>query len=153
MRWLLGIHRHHCSLEGYTLMALISTKLRQSAKGQTCTFQIVGICSHNTEQTVLCHIRDESKGLGNKASDYSAAFGCLACHDAIDQHRLSKEDELFYSIRAMQRTWDYWIRSGLIVLPGDPDNLKRRPKKKSKWPSREVTRQALAPAQQDRRSR
>jgi len=117
-------------------MALISSKLRNSAKGQACTFQIPGVCCHNPETTVLAHIRDESKGLGNKAADYSAAFACHSCHDAIDQHRLSRADELFFSLRAMQRTWAIWIKSGLIVLPVDPSTAKRRPKKKSTIPSR-----------------
>lgn len=117
-------------------MSLISTKLRNSAKGQNCMFQIPGICCHDPEKTVLCHIRDDSKGTGNKAADYSAAFGCFSCHEAIDQHRLSKEDELFYSMRAMQRTWAIWVDAGLIVLPVDADTAKRRPKKKSKIPSR-----------------
>ncbi|WP_189400911.1 MULTISPECIES: nuclease domain-containing protein [unclassified Mesorhizobium] len=98
-------------------MGIISQKLRDSAKGQACTFAIPGICNHDPATTVLCHIRDESKGLSNKANDYSAAFGCHACHDAIDQHRLSKQDELFYSLRGLQRTWDNWVSRGLIVVP------------------------------------
>ncbi|PSJ60801.1 nuclease domain-containing protein [Pseudaminobacter soli (ex Li et al. 2025)] len=117
-------------------MAMISAKLRNSAKGQPCTFQIPGICCYDPETTVLAHIGDESKGMGNKAADYSAGFACFSCHEAIDQHRLSKLDELFYSLRAMQRTWAHWIKSGLIILPIDPATAKRRPKKKSKIPSR-----------------
>ncbi|TPM39622.1 nuclease domain-containing protein [Mesorhizobium sp. B2-3-4] len=100
-------------------MGIVSSKLRNSAKGEICTFAIPGICNHDPETTVLCHIRDEAKGLSNKANDYSAAFGCYACHTAIDQHRLSKEDELFYSLRAMQRTWAVWVSRGLIVMPVD----------------------------------
>jgi hypothetical protein len=100
-------------------MGIISTKLRKSAKGQTCTFHIPGVCCHDPEQTVLCHIRDESKGLGNKANDYSAAFGCYACHEAIDQHRLPREQELAYCLRAMQRTWAIWVEKGLVVIPAD----------------------------------
>ncbi len=100
-------------------MGIVSTKLRNSAKGEVCTFCIPGICFPNNETVVLCHIRDEAKGMGNKANDWSAAFGCHACHAAIDQHRLSKEDELFYSLRAMQRTQARWIERGLIVVPQD----------------------------------
>lgn len=117
-------------------MGIVSTKLRNSAKGQDCTFQIPGVCCCDPERTMLCHISDEAKGMGNKAHDYSAAFGCHECHTAIDQHRLSKEDELFYSMRGMQRTWDFWVNAGLIVLPVDPVTAKRRPQKKSTIPSR-----------------
>jgi hypothetical protein len=100
-------------------MGIVSSKLRNSAKGQPCAFAIPGICNHSQDTTVLCHIRDDAKGMGNKANDWSAAFGCVECHTAIDQHRLSKEDELFYSLRAMQRTQAYWISKGLVVIPAD----------------------------------
>lgn len=100
-------------------MGIVSQKLRNSARGELCTFAIVGVCNHDTSTTVLCHIRDESKGLSNKASDYSSAFGCSACHSAIDLHLLSREDELFYSLRAMQRTWAVWVDRGLVVVPQD----------------------------------
>ena len=109
-------------------MGIVSTKLRNSAKGQPCAFQIPGICNGDPETTVLAHIRDGAKGIANKANDWSAAFACSACHVAIDTHRLSKEDELFYCLRAMQRTQAYWIRKGLVVVPVDT----HRPKPSSK---------------------
>jgi hypothetical protein len=99
-------------------MGLVSPKLRASARGEDCTFQIPGVCNRNPETVVLCHIADERKGLGNKSDDYSAAFGCSSCHEAIDQHRLSAEDELFFKLRGMQRTWRRWVETGLIKLPG-----------------------------------
>jgi hypothetical protein len=100
-------------------MGVVSSKLRRSARGQNCTFQIVGICNHDPETVVLCHIRDDATAKSTKANDWSAAFGCVECHTAIDQHRLSREDELFYSLRAMQRTQAYWISKGLVVIPAD----------------------------------
>lgn len=117
-------------------MALISTKLRNSARGQTCCFQIPGTCNSNPETTVLCHAPSESKGLGNKGPDYHAAFGCYACHEALDQHRLAKVDELFYWLRGIERTHEIWVERGLIVLPVDPATAKKRPGKKAKMPSR-----------------
>jgi len=116
-------------------MSFISPKLRQSARGEECTFQIAGICSHDAERTVLAHIRDESKGMGNKADDWSAAFACDKCHEAIDQHRLPVEEERFYCLRALQRTWRRWVARGLIVVTGlDPETVKTRPKKPGNWP-------------------
>lgn len=105
-------------------MRIISTKLRNSARGQECMFQIPGVCNHNPETTVFCHIRDDGKGMGNKASDLSGAFGCSACHDVIDQHRLSKEDELYFSLRAMQRTHENWVKRGLMIVPRDKPRAK-----------------------------
>mgnify|MGYP003406180254 CR=1 FL=1 len=101
------------------MMGIHSSKLRASAKGQQCTFQIPGVCNHNPETTVLCHIRDDVKAMATKANDISAAFGCFSCHEAIDNHRLPKEDELAYTLRAMQRTHAIWLDLGLLVLPVD----------------------------------
>lgn len=116
-------------------MGIVSTKLRNSAKGEACTFAIPGVCKHASETVVLCHIRDDAKGLANKANDFSAAFGCHACHDAIDQHRLSRADELAYSLRAMQRTLAIWVEKGLVIVPQD----QKRGKASSKIMARRFT--------------
>lgn len=105
-------------------MGVVSSKLRNSAKGQPCHFCIPGVCTGDTQTTVLCHIRDEAAGKSTKANDWSGGFGCYACHEAIDQHRLSREDELFFSMRAMQRTQAHWIEAGLIVVPQDTHRTK-----------------------------
>jgi hypothetical protein len=98
-------------------MPLVSTKLRQSARGQACTFCIPAICNGNPETTVLAHIRDESKGLSNKANDYSAAFACSACHEHFDQNRMSKEERATYALRGLQRTHAIWVELGLMQFP------------------------------------
>lgn len=99
-------------------MGHISSKLRNSAKGQICTFN-TPFCNYDPSTVVLCHIHDDLTGKSTKANDYSAAFGCSSCHVAIDQHQLSKEDELFYCLRALQRTLHIWVTSGLVFVPAD----------------------------------
>lgn len=116
-------------------MGIISTKLRNSAAGQTCTFQIPGVCSHNAETTVLCHAPSEVSGMGSKGHDFHAAFGCHTCHEALDQRRLGKVERLFYWLRGMMRTQAIWIERGLVIIPVDPATAKRRPKKKGNWPT------------------
>lgn len=121
-------------------MGIVSNKLRTSARGQSCTFQIPGVCNHDPETTVLCHIRDEQAGKSTKADDFSAAFGCSNCHAAIDTHWLSKEDELFYQLRGLQRTLRNWIERGLIVIPGNIDpkpklHSKIMPRRSLVWPT------------------
>lgn len=98
-----------------------SKALRDSARGQECTFQIVGVCNHNPETTVLCHLPDESSGVGKKADDFSAAFGCSACHDAVDGRSSCFEfssNAPFYVHRAMKRTWRKWFEMGLLKIKG-----------------------------------
>lgn len=119
-------------------MGIVSEKLRRSARGQDCTFGIPNVCNHDPDTSVLCHAPSEVKGMGSKGHDYNAAIGCSDCHRALDEHRLSREDELFFWLRALQRTWARWIASGLIILPVDPATAKKRPKVKKHWPSRQI---------------
>lgn len=63
------------------------TPIRKAARGQDCTLRIPGICNYNPETTVLCHSNylSDGKGLGLKAPDTEACFGCSACHDVLDR--------------------------------------------------------------------
>jgi len=62
------------------------TPIRRAAKGQDCTIRLPMVCNFNPETTVLCHSNKlaDGKGLGIKAPDTRAAFGCSACHDVLD---------------------------------------------------------------------
>lgn len=118
-------------------MGIICEELRASAKGQACTLQISGVCCGDRDTVVLCHAPAFGvRGTGSKGHDFFAAFGCRTCHDALDQHRIGREDELFYWLRGVMRTLEHWIEAGLVTLPVDPATAKRRPKKKAKLPSR-----------------
>ena len=105
-------------------MGVVSTKLRNSAHGQPCMFQIPGICNHDPSTTVLCHLPSEIKGLATKSDDFHAAFGCSNCHETIDNNRLSREESLYYSMRALQRTMRNWVTRGLVVFPVDAPRSK-----------------------------
>ena len=105
-------------------MGISSTKLRNSARGRACTFQIPGVCNHNTATTVLCHAPSEVKGMGNKGHDFHAAFGCSACHETLDQHRVEKWEEYFYWLRGIQRTQAHWQAKGMLIVPVDKPRSK-----------------------------
>ena len=48
--------------------------------------RLEGICNHNSETTVLAHIRLPGvSGMGLKADDLLGAWACSACHDACDR--------------------------------------------------------------------
>jgi hypothetical protein len=65
-----------------------SKKLRESARGEQCTLRLPGICSHDTDTVVLCHLRDLAPaGMGAKPDDLHAVYACNACHDVIDGRR------------------------------------------------------------------
>jgi hypothetical protein len=61
------------------------TPIRASAKGEDCTINLPG-CNYNPETVVLCHsnLLKDGKGMGLKAPDTRAAYGCCACHDVLD---------------------------------------------------------------------
>jgi len=95
---------------------LKSVKLRQSAKDQNCTMNVATVCNGNSETTVLAHINTEGSAIGAKCDDYSAAFACSDCHRWLDERLGTEEDRLFYSRRAMVRTWSVWRQLGLVAI-------------------------------------
>lgn len=50
---------------------------------------IPGVCNRDRDTTVLCHSNSlaDGKGMGLKAPDTAAVFGCSACHDVLDGRR------------------------------------------------------------------
>lgn len=61
------------------------SKLRQNARGQTCTLRL-DCCNHNPETTVLAHIRMFGwAGMAQKPDDLLGVFACSSCHDALDR--------------------------------------------------------------------
>lgn len=65
------------------------TPIRRSARGEACTMLIPGICNGDTSTTVLCHSNRlaDRKGMGLKAPDTAACYGCSSCHDVLDGRR------------------------------------------------------------------
>lgn len=57
--------------------------------------------------------------MGTKSDDFFAVHSCSACHFHLDQHRLSREDTLYYTMRGLQRTMNNWVTRGLVVVPQD----------------------------------
>lgn len=106
--------------------------------------QIIGVCNHDPETTVLAHLPSEVKGVATKSDDFNAVFACSECHLALDQHKIDREAwELFYSLRALQRTLKIWVEMGLISVAGVND---RKPKRSTKsLPPRSFSAKDYAP--------
>lgn len=100
--------------------AIRSKAIRRAAKGESCTVQIVGVCTGDTRTSVLAHFPDESHGLSRKSDDVSAGISCLACHRVIDGVDPWPESELeyreWYLRRAMIRTWRRLIALGVVEV-------------------------------------
>lgn len=92
------------------------SKLRKSAKGQSCLVRMPGLCNFNNETTVLAHLN--GGGIGGKKSDLFGAFCCSSCHDEIDR-RTRVTDHAYAELahrQGVERTQQYWLDNGLIKL-------------------------------------
>lgn len=82
-----------------------STPIRRAARGQDCTLRLA-VCNFDPDTTVLCHSNflADGKGMGLKAPDTAAAFGCSACHDVLDGRHLRPADLSLAGLEAAFRT-------------------------------------------------
>ncbi|RXZ42689.1 nuclease domain-containing protein [Crenobacter cavernae] len=97
--------------------AIVSKQIRASARSEDCTFQIRGVCNQDPETTVLCHLPDESHGMARKSDDISAAYGCDACHAAIDgraPYPFAAGERDWYMRRAQTRTLRRLIEKRIV---------------------------------------
>ena len=93
------------------------TKVQKSARGETCTLQIAGVCNHDTETTVLCHVSfNYGTGKRIRPNERNAVYGCSACHDAIDG-RVVKFDLNTADIETIVdwHEWKWWYVGRALV--------------------------------------
>ena len=99
-----------------------SNKMRESARNEPCTMNIMSVCSYDPSTTVLAHLPDESNGMGKKADDLSACYACQNCHDCMDNRAPWPESEKFmkdwYYRRAQTRTLRRMVELGIITIKG-----------------------------------
>ena len=99
-----------------------SDDLKEFARGEQCALRLPGICNHNPETTVLCHLPGIGKGTGTKVSDIHAANGCSACHDAMDRFKYEKfglTDAMVLDaqLRGLAETQARWVMRGKLIVP------------------------------------
>lgn len=93
--------------------------LRRLAAGQPCHLRLPGICSFNSEQTVLAHIRRGNTAcIGMKPADINGAPLCSACHDAYDERTRSKysRSELDSEMLRAHTQWLDWLWKHEIII-------------------------------------
>ena len=90
---------------------LVSTRMRRSAAGQTCTLRLP-CCNGRMDTTVLAHLRAFGvAGMGQKPPDWCAVYACSTCHDALDRRNGATaglwgyEDVLRALIETHRRMW------------------------------------------------
>jgi len=95
--------------------------LRKEAKGRPCMINIPGICNNNPDTVVLCHLNNKRLfgiGIGQKVPDIFGAWGCSACHDAVDGRSriLPEYDYTMVFYEAVFRTQKVLLDEGKIKI-------------------------------------
>ena len=97
-----------------------SNKIRNAARGEQCTVQIVGTCSRNPETVVFAHLPDPSHGMALKASDHCGVFACSNCHDMLEGRTKPstefREFKDWYLRMAYQRTVARLFEIGVVRI-------------------------------------
>lgn len=95
------------------------TILREAARGQRCMIRIPHICNFNPATTVLCHYRLAGTcGMGSKPPDLLGAWGCSACHDAVDSRNLGdyqKHEVMLWFAEGVLRTLYELNKRGIVI--------------------------------------
>lgn len=91
-------------------------RLLDLARNAPCMLQIPDICNFDPTTTVACHsnLLAHGHGTGVKSHDCFIAFGCSACHSALDDGSYSREDKEYWFRRGMDGTLLYLWDQGLI---------------------------------------
>lgn len=120
-------------------MKVVSQKLRDSARGQSCTLRLEAHCNHDSATVVLAHLRINHRGMAIKSPDIFAVHACSACHDVLDG-RVVGYIEPRDILRALAETQMRWIEDGLLIVVGDSAG---RPSKSTARPSKILPRRGL----------
>ena len=92
---------------------IISSAIRKSAHGQTCTMRS-DWCNHDTATVVFCHMPIRRFGFGGMGMKVPDIFGYHGCHQCHAHEADVGWDDL---LRAMCETQMRLIRLGLITVP------------------------------------
>lgn len=98
-------------------MRVESKPYRDAARGQDCTLRLPGVCNHNPETVVLCHLPCGMKGTAMKSPDNMAIDACSACHavlDGADRWTIEARDYL----RALAETQMRRLEAGIMTIKG-----------------------------------
>jgi len=70
------------------------SKITASARGESCTLNLSGVCNYDPDTVVWAHSNQgvHGKGLGLKAKDEYGAYACYPCHMTYDRQRNRPKD-------------------------------------------------------------
>lgn len=118
-------------------MRIASQKVIDSARGAPCTARFPGICNHDPETSVWCHLNGGryGKGMGMKAHDVAGFVGCSSCHEYYDRGHgtkpvISTDTLLECLLGAVVDSYVRLIILGIVTVPQDKPKAWKAPKRK-----------------------
>ena len=104
---------------GLCAPAAKSPAIRKSARGQSCTLRVPGVCTGDPNTTVACHVQAPGMGImSGKQSDLHVIHGCSACHAVLDCRDRWADAAIGWDdvLRALIETQNRLMQAGLIRL-------------------------------------
>ena len=59
-------------------------KITDSARGESCTVRLPGICNYDNNTVIFAHINGVRYGHGIGIKTQLGAYACSSCHDVLD---------------------------------------------------------------------
>jgi hypothetical protein len=125
--------------------AIVSTPIRESARGQSCTARFPGICYDDPETTVFNHLNGGAfgKSAARKSHDLFGFYGCFACHRYYDVGHGTRpiiDDATLYRcvLEAVCETWLRLLKAKTIAIPEDEPKQRRTKPRKPKSERRPI---------------
>jgi len=96
-----------------------NNKIRQAAKGETCTLLFPGVGVHDPATVVWAHspFPGDGKSMGAKSYEFCGCLACHACHDILDSRVKTKLDRDYVRAkfneamkRSLIRLWERGIK-------------------------------------------
>ncbi len=96
-----------------------SKKVRDSANGESCTM-MSNMCNDDGYNVHLCHIPLKGMaGMGQKAHDFLAFYGCEGCHRYFDTEGRGDPQRWELAFLAQAKTQTILYELGLLKIVGD----------------------------------
>ncbi|CAH9012607.1 protein of unknown function DUF1364 [Vibrio phage 199E37-1] len=95
-----------------------SKKVRNSARGESCTLRFYQVCNDNPDTVIFAHVGSQG-GMGMKCGDNFGVYACSSCHDLIDGRIKSPNGNYDFSsdiLRALEETQQKLIDKELMVI-------------------------------------
>ena len=98
---------------------MTTKKIMASARGESCTIRLPGVCCHNPETVVFAHLNKVRFGSGRGIKSKVGAYACHTCHNETDSRTQIIEDRKDVYIAHLEGVIETLLKlidKGLVIL-------------------------------------